>query len=209
MTTSEALHRLAAGNQRFVATGRGAGKALSPARRAELAAGQRPFAAVLACADSRVAPEVVFDQELGALFVVRVAGNIATPAVVGSIEFAAAEFSTPLVVVLGHSRCGAVTATVEAMRASAPSLSPGLQAIVDRIRPPVESVLADPSDTGPDEIVSRAVRANVRAVVESLRLDSALLADRVEAGTIQIVGAEYDLETGVVEFTESGTGRKE
>jgi carbonic anhydrase len=143
MTTGrDALERLREGNRRFVATGQGGADVLSPAARTELAKGQAPFAVVLGCADSRVPPEIIFDQGLGDLFVVRVAGDIAASSQIGSLEFAVQEFGTPLVVVLGHTRCGAVTATAESVRGSGGEPSPGLRAIVDRVRPAVEGVLA-------------------------------------------------------------------
>ena len=200
MTGDEALGRLREGNRRFVETGRGAGDAVTPTQRAEMAKGQRPFAVVLGCADSRVAPEVVFDEAPGNLFVVRVAGNVATPVVVGSIEFAVSEFGSPLVVVLGHTRCGAVTATVEAVRAQSIELSTGLTAIVDRIRMPVSDVLASHADADLDVVVARAVRANVRAVADSLAAESPLLGERIRSNDLRVTGAEYALDTGAVEF---------
>lgn len=202
MTTrsQESLRRLKEGNGRFVATGRGAGEPVTAATRAMLAAGQRPFAVVLGCADSRVPPEVVFDQGPGELFVVRVAGNIGSLTALGSIEFAVSEFDTPLVVVLGHSKCGAVAATVQAVRSSSVSLTPGLAAIVDRIRPLVVRDQAERADDDLEGLVARVVRANVQAVVTSLTTGSSVLADRVAAGDLLIVGAEYSLDTGAVEF---------
>ncbi len=200
MTGDEALGRLQAGNRRFVETGRGAGEVVTKDRRAEMAAGQRPYAAIVGCADSRVPPEVVFDEAPGNLFVIRVAGNVSPPTVIGSLEFAVTEFNTALVVVLGHTRCGAVTATLEAVRSPSSELSPGLTAIVDQIREPVETVLAQRPEEDCDMLVARAVRANIRAVVESLSAESTLLADRVRTGDLRVVGAEYALETGAVEF---------
>lgn len=145
-------------------------------------------------------PEGVFDTGLGELFVVRVAGNIATPSQIGSIEFAAQEFDTPLVVVLGHSRCGAVTSTVEVARGSGERMSPSLMAIVDRIRPAVEEVLAAHEADDLETVVAHSVRANVRAVASSLCEDSELIASRVRDDALLVVGAEYALETGAVEF---------
>src|SRR5205814_6037584 len=138
-------------------------------RRRELAAGQEPFAIILGCSDSRVPAEIVFDQGLGDLFVIRVAGNIVAPSQVGSVEFAAARFGTRLVVVLGHTECGAILATVEELRRPASYQSPGLRAIVDRIRPAVEPLLATPVADQTAELVAHAVRANVRASAAQLR----------------------------------------
>src|SRR6202165_6320671 len=131
----EALERLREGNLRFAANVRGSDAFVSHTRRVELAAGQQPFAIILGCSDSRVPAEIIFDQGLGDLFVIRVAGNIVAPSQVGSVEFAAERFDTPLVVVLGHSRCGAVLATLEELTRPRENQSRNLRSIVDRIRP--------------------------------------------------------------------------
>ena len=204
ITAYEALERLREGNRRFASGAtRPRGTELE-GRRAELLDGQNPFAVVLACSDSRVPVEMVFDQGLGRLFVVRVAGNLVGPTLTGSIEFAASKIGTPLVVVLGHSDCGAVKATVGEMRKPTAGISPNLKAIVDFVRPSVERVLA--VDPGCDEqsLVQQAVRANVRAVVARLRRDSALLKTLIEKEGLLVVGAEYSLETGEVTFMDGG-----
>jgi carbonic anhydrase len=199
---SEALARLREGNGRFV-RGQPREVALSHARRAALATEQRPFAIVLGCSDSRVPAEVVFDQGLGDLFVIRVAGNIVAPSQVGSVEFAAARFGTQLVVVLGHTQCGAILATLEEVRHATGHL-PNLMSIVDRIRPTVETLLALQKAPDEAELVRQAVRANVRASVDHLRHGSALLEALIREGRLSVVGAEYSLDTGRVEFLEPG-----
>lgn len=195
----EALERLREGNRRFVEgepTWRGTGVG---SERAELVEGQAPFAIVLGCSDSRVPTEIVFDQGLGDLFVIRVAGNVVAPSQVGSVEFAAGKFGTPLVVVLGHSRCGAVQATLDELRRPSASQSPNLRSIVERVRPAVEPLLATELRDDPPALEHAAVRANVRASVGHLRHGSALLERLVGRGELLIVGAEYSLETGVVD----------
>ncbi len=198
ITAQEALERLREGNRRFASGVRSLDAMLSHTRRAELATEQSPFAIVLGCSDSRVPAEVVFDQGLGDLFVIRVAGNIVAPSQVGSVEFAAERFGTPLVVVLGHTHCGAIQATLEAVRTSTRQ-SPNLRSIVNRIRPAVETLLA--TGLADDEsLVRQAVRANVRASADHLRHGSALLEQLILDGKLLVVGAEYSLETGEVDF---------
>src|SRR5688500_7768743 len=159
---AEALQRLQDGNRRFASSTRSADTPPAPARRAELPRDQNPFAIVLGCSDSRVPAEIVFDQGLGDLFVIRVAGNIVAPSQVGSVEFAAARFGTPLVVVLGHTQCGAVLATLDEAK-SRTSHSPNIRSIVDRIRPAVDTLLASGMPLDDARLVREAVRANVRA----------------------------------------------
>ncbi len=198
----EALERLQVGNRRFV-EGRPSHQQRSLQN--ELAVNKRPqapFAVILGCSDSRVPAEIVFDQGIGDLFVIRVAGNIVAPSQVGSIEFATEQFGTELVVVLGHSQCGAVKATLEQLRRSAENRSPNLRAIVDRVTPAVEGLLDGDLEDDPDALLRAAVRANVRASVEMLRTGSEILEDLVAAEQLVIVGAEYSLTTGVVEFFE-------
>lgn len=199
VTALEALERLRAGNRRFVSGVRN-GEALGNARRMELAAGQEPFAIILGCSDSRVPAEIVFDQGLGDLFVIRVAGNIVASSLVGSVEFAADRFGTRLVVVLGHSKCGAILATVEELLAQGSSGSPNLRSIVDRVRPSVEPLMATDLRHRPDELVQQAVRANVRASANHLRHGSAILERLIQTDSLLVVGAEYSLETGEVDF---------
>jgi carbonic anhydrase len=200
VSAHEALEQLQAGNLRFVSNERGADAFVGHARRAELAAGQEPFAIVLGCSDSRVPAEIVFDQGLGDLFVIRVAGNIVAPSQIGSIEFAAARFGTRLVVVLGHSQCGAILATLEELRIPTESQSRNMRAIVDRIRPSVEGLLQTDIESRPDALVKEAVRANIRAWVDQLRHGSEILEQLIRDEGLVVVGAEYSLETGVVEF---------
>jgi carbonic anhydrase len=190
---NEALERLRSGNRRFAADLAAGGSGTTIARRAEVVDGQEPFAIILGCSDSRVPAELVFGQGLGDLFVIRVAGNIVAPSQVGSVEFAAERYRTRLVVVLGHSQCGAVLATLEEMARPAGSQSPNLRSIVNRIRPAVEG-LTD---------ASQAVRANVRASAAHLRHGSAVLEHLVLTNGLRIVGAEYSLETGVVDFFDT------
>lgn len=199
----EALDRLREGNRRFVAGARDPDALGDRARRRDLASGQEPFAIILGCSDSRVPAEIVFDQGLGDLFVIRVAGNIVAPSQVGSVEFAAARFCTRLVVVLGHSNCGAVQATLEELRRPTQDQSRNLRSIVDRIRPSVEPLLPG---TGSDAVMEQAVRANIRASVDQLRHGSEILESLIQNEGLLVVGAEYSLETGAVEFFEGLPG---
>jgi carbonic anhydrase len=198
ISAAEALQRLRDGNRRF-ASNLGIDAFLSQKRRAELATRQEPFAIVLGCSDSRVPAEIVFDQGLGDLFVIRVAGNIVAPSQVGSVEFAAEAFGTRLVVVLGHSQCGAIAATLEDLRRPASGQSRNLRSIVDRIRPAVETLFATELRENWNELMKQAVRANIRASVNQLRHGSPVLEQLTVEGLL-IVGAEYSLETGIVEF---------
>jgi carbonic anhydrase len=200
MSARDALERLREGNRRFASDLRSVDVLASHARRADLLAGQRPFAIILGCSDSRVPAEIVFDQGLGDLFVIRVAGNVVAPSQVGSVEFAATKFGTPLVVVLGHSRCGAIEATIQELQQPAGTRSRNLRSIVNRVRPSVESLLATELRHDPDALMREAVKANVRASVDHLRHGSEVLEDLVATSGLRIVGAEYSLETGLVEF---------
>ena len=196
----EALARLREGNLRFVANIRGHDALLTQTRRLEVARNQEPFAIVLGCSDSRVPAELVFDQGLGDLFVIRVAGNIVAPSQVGSVEFAAARFETRLVVVLGHSQCGAVIATIEELRRPTENQSRNLRSIVDRIRPAVAGLLQTYHGQDLDALLEQAVRANIRASVDHLRHGSEMLEQMIQREGLLVVGAEYSLETGVVDF---------
>ena len=196
----EALARLREGNRRFVSGMDDPDATPNQARRLALARGQQPFAIVLGCSDSRVPAELVFGQGFGDLFVIRVAGNIVAPSQVGSVEFAAARFGTRLAVVVGHTQCGAIAATIEELRQPASHQSPNLRSIVDRIRPAVEPLLATRVGQQPDALLAHAGRANVRAAADHLRHGSELLERLVERDGLLIVGAEYCLETGVVDF---------
>ncbi|HTI04333.1 MAG TPA: carbonic anhydrase [Gemmatimonadales bacterium] len=190
----EALARLRAGNRQFVQHGAG-----SPGRPS---AEQQPFAIILGCSDSRVPAEIVFGQGFGDLFVIRVAGNIIAPSQVGSVEFAAERFQTSLAVVLGHTQCGAVGATLEELRRPGGHGSPNLRAIVERIRPAIEPLLETPVARDPAALAAAAVRANIRASVDQLRHGSELLEGRIARQELLIVGAEYHVETGAVEFLD-------
>ncbi len=196
----EALGRLRVGNRRFVAGEQRRDPLRSHARRAELAQGQQPFAIVLGCSDSRVPAEIVFDQGLGDLFVIRVAGNIVSPSQIGSVEFAAERYGTRLVVVLGHSQCGAVLATLEELQRPTASQSRNLRSIVDRVRPSVEGLLRTELRHDMEALVRHAVRANVGVSVSHLRHGSEILEQLTEDEGLMVVGAEYSLASGVVEF---------
>jgi len=198
----EALERLRAGNQRFVSDMRSGTALASHARRNEVAAAQTPFAIILGCSDSRVPAEIVFDQGLGDLFVIRVAGNIVAPSQIGSVEFAAERYGVRLVVVLGHSRCGAVLATLEELQQPTENQSRNLRSIVDRVRPSVEALLATELRHDHEALVRDAVRANVRVSASQLRHGSDVLEQLIQQQGLLVVGAEYSLETGLVDFFE-------
>lgn len=200
ISAAAALARLRDGNRRFVSNQVEAPAHSSRGRRAALVAGQEPFAIILGCSDSRVPAELIFDQGFGDLFVIRVAGNIVAPSQVGSVEFAAARFGTRLVVVMGHSQCGAVIATLEDLLGRGTSQSRNLRSIVERVRPSVESLLSGRPDADPDALIGDAVRANVRASVNHLRHGSKLLEELGRTDGLMVVGAEYSLESGVVTF---------
>ena len=198
ISAKEAIDRLKEGNKRFASDSQLMESLTNPERRVELASGQEPFAIILGCSDSRVPAEIVFDFSLGHLFVIRVAGNIVAPSQVGSIEFAAEQFGTRLVVVLGHKNCGAVAATLEELKHPTENRSPNLGVIVDRIRPAVEPLISTSIDEV--ELLRQAVRANVRASVSQLKRGSEILETLVSDDSLQIVGAEYSLKTGLVDF---------
>jgi carbonic anhydrase len=200
ISAAEALERLREGNLRFAAHIAGPEEFLTSTRRAELTHAQEPLAIILGCSDARVPAEIVFDQGLGDLFVIRVAGNIVAPSQVGSVEFASARFGTRLVVVLGHSQCGAILATLEEIARPTESQSPNLKAIVDRVRPSVEGLLATGLRHDLGALVDEAVRVNIRASASHLRHGSQLLEQLIQNDGLVVVGAEYSLQTGVVEF---------
>jgi carbonic anhydrase len=200
ISAREALERLREGNRRFVSGARSGDTLTSGTRLSKLAAGQEPFAIVLGCSDSRVPAEIVFDQGLGDLFVIRVAGNIVASSQIGSVEFAAERFGTRLVVVLGHSQCGAVLATLEDLQRPTDNQSRNLRSIVDRVRPSVEALLSTELRHDPEALVRHAVRANVRISASQLRYGSEVLDRLIERDGLLVVGAEYSLETGVVDF---------
>jgi carbonic anhydrase len=201
-----ALQRLRDGNARFL-SGPPARDALADRDRLKaISSRQDPGAIILGCADSRVPAEIVFDQGLGDLFVIRVAGNIVAPSLVGSVEFAATRYGTPLVVVLGHSRCGAVMATLEELQRPTADQSRNLRSIVDRIRPAVEGLLHTDLTDDPDELLREAVRANIRASAGQLRHGSQVLEQLIGSDRLLVVGAEYSLETGEVDFFDGIPG---
>jgi len=191
----EALQRLLDGNRRYVAH-QSIEVNESETRRIEVAQGQNPFATLFSCVDSRVPPELVFDRGLGDLFVVRTAGQVIDSAVLGSLEYGVAELKIPLLMVLGHEKCGAVKATIETIEKNA-TAEADINALVEAIRPAVEKVRGQPGD-----LLDNAVKANVELTVSLLKT-SPILAEAVENGTLKIVGARYDLDTGVVEVTVS------
>ena len=196
----DALARLRDGNTRFAANLGRSDEYFGRARRTDLTATHAPFAIILGCADARVPAEIVFDQGLGDLFVIRVAGNIVAPSQVGSVEFAAERAGTRLVVVLGHSQCGAVLATLEELQRPAANQSRNLRSIVDRVRPSVEALFATELRHDPAALVEQAVRANIRASANHLRHGSEVLEQLIRDDGLLVVGAEYSIETGLVDF---------
>lgn len=205
----EALRRLREGNRRFVQNVRSVESLLSQSARRSLVDAQAPIAVVLSCSDSRAPAELVFDQGLGDLFVVRVAGNVIAPSLVGSVEFAVTSFGTELVVVMGHTHCGVIAATVDGLVAGK-AFSDNISDIIDRVRPAIEHVIR-PVSSVPDTIeraslLAAATRANVRASAHQLRRGSKLLADLVARGRLLVVGAEYSLESGDVDFFDGVPG---
>ena len=201
ISAQEALQRLREGNRRFVENISDSGASLNHTRRFDLVREQqRPFAIILGCSDSRVPAEIVFDQGLGDLFVVRVAGNVVAPSQIGSVEFAATLYSTRLVVVMGHTQCGAIQATIDELRHPAKEQSRNLRSIVDFVRPSVEPLFHTELRHDHDALVRIAVRANVGTSVSHLRHGSTILEQLIEKEGLRVVGAEYSLETGVVDF---------
>ena len=200
ITAAKALEKLAVGNHRFVKGEIDAESLARHAHQSGQSGGQAPFAIILACSDSRVPVEMVFDQGFGDLFVIRVAGNIVAPSQIGSIEFAAEKFGCRLVIVLGHTQCGAVIATLDELVLKESHRSPNLRAIVDRIRPAVEQVLKAHGGRASEHALSESIRSNIRASVERLSTGSLILEKLIDAGELAVVGAEYSIETGEVEF---------
>ena len=200
MTANEALQRLQQGNERFVSGVRSIDSLVKQMQREDFVNRQAPFAIILGCSDSRVPAELVFDQGLGDLFVIRVAGNIVAPSQVGSVEFAVSQFGMPLVVVLGHSMCGAVKATLEEIKRPSDQTSSNVLSIVSRIRPSVELLLETDLHDNPEHLLKAAIRSNTLASTNSLRHGSQMLEQLILEDRLAIVAAEYSLETGVVEF---------
>lgn len=202
LDAKQVLEMLKAGNERYIASLSSTKPLMIPPP--TLVREQKPNAIILGCSDARVPVELIFDQGLGDLFVIRVAGNVVAPSQIGSVEFAAEKFGTRLVVVLGHSHCGAVTACIEALVNPDAYYSPNLQSIVDRIRPSVlnlhEITTAAGDDVDMDELIDRSIRANVSMSVSQLKHGSRILEDMVKSGDLLIIGAEYDVATGKVDF---------
>ncbi len=192
-----ALERLRDGNRRFASNVRSVESLLSQMRRDELVDGQAPFAVVVGCSDSRSPAEIVFDAGLGDLFVIRVAGNIVAPSQVGSVEFAAEKFGTRLVVVMGHTGCGAIAATLDHLTHPERPLPGSLRSIVDRVKPAVEPVVKAGAT---DDLGTLATRANVLQSVDQLRHGSPILEGLIADAGLLVVGAVCDLRTGVVDF---------
>lgn len=199
LSAVDALARLREGNQRFMECVQG-GAAM--ATRPVLTTGQEPIAIILGCSDARVPAEIVFDQGLGDLFVIRVAGNIVAPSQVGSVEFAAERFGTRLVVVLGHTQCGAIAATIEELQRPAANRSRNLSSIVDRVKPSVQALMS--TDLGNDlgALSRQAIRLNIRASVDHLRHGSGVLEQLGQQEGLRVVGAEYDVGSGAVAFLD-------
>ncbi len=200
MNADKALQTLIDGNQRYIAGTSDDAELTITTRRQSINAGQSPFAVILGCSDSRVPVELVFNQGLGDLFVIRVAGNIAAPSQIGSVEYACQHLGTRLVVVLGHSHCGAINATVDSLLGELDELSPNIASIVDHVSPAVHPVVMHKQYTDKDELVHQAMRANVEQSVSGLQMRSPILRDMVNRNKIKIIGAEYSIETGVVDF---------
>ncbi len=200
ITGNQAIERLKEGNQRFVTGVRSVDTFVQQIHRAAASNDQAPFAIILGCSDSRVPAEIVFDQGLGDLFVIRVAGNIVAPSQVGSVEFAVEQFGTPLVVVLGHSKCGAVMATLDHIEKASNSKSSNVLSIVKRIRPTIDILRLTELRDNPDQLLNTAIRANILASTNHLRHGSQILEQHVQNETLSIVGAEYSVETGKVDF---------
>jgi carbonic anhydrase len=202
MDAQQAFERLREGNRRFVANVRGADAILSQVRRAELVATHNPFAIILSCSDSRVPAEIVFDQGLGDLFVIRVAGNIVAPSQLGSVEFAAERFQARLIVVMGHTHCGAIEATLDTLVPPHPRPSASMMSIVRRIEPAVRPLVEIDGALDRPTLLRAAGRANIRASANQLRHGTTLLEHLGQTDGLVVVAAEYDLESGAVEFID-------
>jgi carbonic anhydrase len=200
LTATEALKKLQEGNKRFVSGVRSIEAIVKQIQRDDFIETQAPFAIILGCSDSRVPAEIIFDQGLGDLFVIRVAGNIVAPSQVGSVEFAVERYGTPLVVVLGHSMCGAVIATIDELENPSINKSSNILSIVNRIRSIVEPLFNTDLHKNPEQLLETAIRANILAATDHLRHGSQMLEQLILKGELEIVGAEYSLKTGEVDF---------
>jgi carbonic anhydrase len=204
-SAQEALQRLRDGNRRFVSDLQGRGPIAGQTRRSELVAEQSPFAIILGCSDSRVPAEIIFDQGLGDLFVIRVAGNIVAPSQIGSVEYAVEQYGVPLVLVIGHSMCGAVQAALEDLNRPLESRSPNLHSIVSRIQPAVQALLDADNVKHSDDLLAHAVRANIRTSVDGLSHGSEIIEKLIRSEKLLIVGAEYSIETGLIDFFDGSS----
>ncbi len=200
MNADLALKKLIDGNKRYVEATEDGAELTITTRRQSVADGQKPFAVILGCSDSRVPAELVFHLGLGDLFVIRVAGNIVAPSQIGSVEFACQHFGTQLVVVLGHSHCGAINATVDSLISGSADLSPNVASIVDRVTPAVHPIVKRQQYSDKNELIHQAMRANIEQSVTGLQMRSRILRSLAERGEIKIIGAEYSIETGIVDF---------
>ena len=206
ISADEALKRLRTGNERFVADKHDLTDLTNQSRRANLIESQTPFAIILGCSDSRVPAEIIFNQGLGDLFVIRVAGNIVAPSLLGSVEFSAVQHRARLVVVLGHTLCGAIQATISELKQPSANRSPNLQSIVNRIQPSVQTLLEAGLENDEERLIQLATRANIRASVAHLKHGSQILERLIESDRLLIVGAEYSLKTGMVDFFDGLPG---
>lgn len=211
LSSDQALQKLLDGNKQYVENKLTNASASDSASRSALAKAQKPYAIILSCSDSRVPPEIIFNKGLGEIFVVRVAGNVPDPVVLGSIEYAAEHLGSPLVMVLGHERCGAITATVEAKGKNTGSTN--IDAIVKAIAPSIKAALADCDacknekkciEAKKNEFVECLVDSNAKTVAAQLTKRSKILKHLVEAKKIRIVSAKYDLDDGVVTLLQEG-----
>ena len=200
VSAQDALERLRDGNRRFVSDAQGRGPLADQTRPGDLIAEHSPFAIILGCSDSRVPLEIIFDQGLGDLFVIRVAGNVVAPSQIGSVEYAVERYGIPIVLVVGHTMCGAVIATLDDLNRPSENRSPNVRSIVSRIRPSIEDLLDTDAAKDPDELLEHAVRANIRASVDGLRHGSEIIEQLINADKLVVAGAEYSIESGVVEF---------
>ncbi|MGA2400871.1 MAG: carbonic anhydrase [Syntrophobacteraceae bacterium] len=198
ITADEALKKLLDGNRNFIANKLTVGDSSGTAARRALAAGQKPYAIILSCSDSRVPPEIIFDKGLGEIFVVRVAGNIPDPVILGSIEYAVEHFGSPLIMVLGHKRCGAVSAAVDAKG----RLHGNIGAIIKKIIPAVKKARKDARGAADADLVELAVDYNIRLAGQSLLEQSPVIRDLADSGKVRIVNAKYDLDDGTVKLLD-------
>ncbi len=198
MNADAALKELIEGNYRYVQAATSG--AVLDSKKHQVLPEQNPMAVILGCSDSRVPAELVFDQGVGDLFVIRIAGNIVAPSQIGSIEFACQQFKTQLVVVLGHTNCGAISATIDSLLSDPDQMSPNLASIVDRLKPAVSPVINDDIVRDRSSLMKKAMQANIEYSTQQLQIRSKIIRDLINNKQLKIVGAEYSIETGEVEF---------